>query len=103
MSDSENAKKLFFEALALMDASKFPDAEVRLREALRLAPTQIAVLTNLAVVLVQQNKRAEARDCAEQALAIKPASMEALLVLADCQMRDKHFAEALTAYDRILA
>ena len=48
MSDSENAKALFFEALALMDASNFRDAETRLREALRLAPTQAAVLTNLA-------------------------------------------------------
>ena len=103
MSNSENAKKLFFEALALMDASNFPDAELRLREALRLAPTQVAVLTNLAIALAQQNKRAEARDCAERALAINPDSIEALLVLTDCHTRDERFAEALAAYDRILA
>ena len=75
MSDSENAKKLFFEALALMDLSNFPDAELRLREALRLAPTQVAVLTNLAIALAQQNKRAEARDCAERASPSIPTAL----------------------------
>jgi predicted TPR repeat methyltransferase len=103
MSDSENAKRLFFEALALMDASNFPDAELRLREALRLAPTQGAVLTNLAIVLAQQNKRAEARGFAEQAVAIDPKNIEALLVLADCHLHDERFMEALAACDRILA
>jgi predicted TPR repeat methyltransferase len=103
MSDSENAKRLFFEALALMDASNLPDAELRLREALRLAPTQAAVLTNLAIVLAQQNKRAEARGFAENAVAIDAGSIEALLVLADCLMHDKRFADAVAACDRILA
>lgn len=103
MSDSENAKRLFFEALALMDASNFPDAELRLREALRLAPTQGAVLTNLAIVLVQQNKRAEARDYAEKAVGLDAESIEALLVLADCHLHDERFTEAIAACDRILA
>jgi predicted TPR repeat methyltransferase len=102
-SDSEIAKKLFFEALALMDAMNFRDAELRLREALELAPGQIAVLTNLAIVLAQQNRRTEARAFAEQALAINPDSIEALLVLADCHLHAERFAEALTAYDQILA
>lgn|SRR5262245_12805854 len=103
MSDSENAKTLFFEALALIDASNFADAELRLREALRLAPTQGAVLTNLAMVLAQQGKRTEARDFAEQALARNPGGTETLLVLADCHMHDELYPEALAAYDRILA
>lgn len=103
MSDSENAKTLFFEALALMDASNFADAELRLREAHRLAPTQTAVLTNLAMVLAQQGKRAEAREFAEQALARNPNGIETLLVLADCHLHDEHYAKALAAYDQILA
>jgi predicted TPR repeat methyltransferase len=103
MSDSENAKKLFFEALALMDSSKFHDAELRLREALRLAPGQVSVLTNLAIALVQQNKRAEARAFAEKAIAVNAKSIEALLVLADCHTHDERFNDAITAYDEILA
>lgn len=103
MSDSENAKTLFFEALALMDASNFTDAEARLRDALRLAPTQVAVLTNLAMVLAQQGKRGEARVFAERALAHNPNGIETLLVLADCHMHDERHAAALAVYDRILA
>src|SRR5262245_26425592 len=103
MSDSENAKTLFFEALALIDASNFADAELRLREALRLAPTQGAVLTNLAMVLAQQGKRTEARNFAERALARNPGGIETLMVLADCHMHDELYDEALAAYDRILA
>ena len=100
---SEAAKKLFFEALALMDASNFRDAELRLREALKLAPGQIAVLTNLSIALVQQNKRAEALGFAEQALALNPNSIESLLVLADCHMHGERFTQALDTHDRILA
>ncbi len=103
MSESENAKKLFFEALALMDSSNFQDAELRLREALRLAPGQLSVLTNLSIALMQQDKRAEARECAEKAIAINSKSIEALLVLADCQMHDENFGAALATYDGILA
>ncbi|MBX9775112.1 MAG: tetratricopeptide repeat protein [Xanthobacteraceae bacterium] len=101
-SNSETAKTLFFEALALMDSSNFRDAEPRLREALKLAPGQIAVLTNLSIALVQQNKRAEAQAFAEQALAINPTSIEALLVLADCHVHGERFADAVAAYDRLL-
>lgn len=103
MGDSENAKTLFFEALAFMDASNFADAELRLREAHRLAPTQGAVLTNLAMVLAQQGKRTEARDFAERALAKNPDGIETLLVLADCHLHDERYTEALAVYERILA
>lgn len=103
MSDSENAKKLFFEALASIDSSDFPEAELRLREALRLAPGQAAVLTNLSVVLMHQDKRAEAREYAEKAIAISSNSIAALQVLADCHLQDESFIAGLAAYDRISA
>ena len=103
MNKSENAKKLFFEALALIDSSNFQDAELRLREALRLAPGQVSVLTNLSIVLMQQNKRAEARAFAENAIAINSKSIESLLVLADCHAHDERFMEAIATYDKFLA
>ena len=37
MSDFEKAKKLFFQALDLIDSCNFEGAEARLRKALRLA------------------------------------------------------------------
>ena len=103
MTDPENAKKLFFEALALMDLLNFPDAELRLREALKLAPRQVSVLTNLSIALVQQNRRAEARDFAEKAIAINSENIKSMLVLADCHMHDDRFLEAIAVYEKILA
>jgi predicted TPR repeat methyltransferase len=102
MSDTENAKGLFFEALAFMDSSRFRDAELRLREALQLAPDNTAILTNLSVALAQQHQRTKAREYAEKAISINPDNIEALLVLADCCTHDESFPEALAAYDKIV-
>ena len=103
MSDFEKAKKLFFQALDLIDSCNFEGAEARLRKALRLAPGHVNILTNLSGVLLQQNRPGEARACAEEALAAKPDNIEALLVLADCCARGGALAEALAAYDRVVS
>jgi predicted TPR repeat methyltransferase len=103
MNDSENAKRLFFEALALMDSSDFGGAEQRFREALQISPNNSAILTNLAVVLLQSGKRPDALAFAEQAIAISSDNVEALLVVADCQMSDENGAGALATYDKIIA
>src|SRR2546423_823479 len=103
MSDFEKAKKLFFQALDLIDSYNFEGAEARLRKALRLAPGHVNILTNLSGVLLQQNRPGEARACAEEALAAKPDNIEALLVLADCCARGGALAEALAAYDRVVS
>jgi predicted TPR repeat methyltransferase len=102
MSETENAKRLFFEALALIDSSNFRDAELRLRNALQFAPDNVAILTNLSVVLAQQNQRTKAREYAERTLAINPDNIEALLILADCCTHAGDFNEALAAYDKII-
>ncbi len=102
MTDVERAKALFFEALDSLDASDFPTAETRLRAALQLSPGSSAILTNLAVALLQQGKRADARDCAAKAAAANPNSIEALLVLADCHAHAGDFQAALGDYDRII-
>lgn len=97
-----NARRLFFEALELMDASNFEDAEQRLRDALTYAPGNGSILTNLSVALRQQHKLGTARDYAEQAVAINPNNIEALLVLADAYTHEGNFADALAAYDRVI-
>lgn len=102
MSDSE-ARTLFFEALALLDAANFAEAERKLRAAQALAPDNEAVLTNLSVVLLAQGKPTEACHCAEQALALNAANIEALLVLADCHTHGDNLHAALDAYDRVIA
>ena len=99
----ETAKKLFNEALVSIDCSDFPEAELRLRKALRLAPGQVSVLINLSIVLMHQNKRAEAREYAEKAITINSNSVAALQVLADCHLQEEGFIAGLAAYDRLSA
>jgi predicted O-linked N-acetylglucosamine transferase (SPINDLY family) len=103
MSELEEAKRLFFEASAFIDASDFHNAELRLRDALGFSPGSVSVLTNLAVVLLRQSKRIEAREFAEKAISAGANNIEALLVLADCQAGDDKFVEALALYDRIIS
>jgi len=103
MNDPETAKRLFFEALDFFDSADHANAEARLREALTFAPGNASILTNLSTAALRQNKFVDARQFSEQALAANEANVEALMVLAACQTRDENFADALAAYERIIA
>ena len=103
MNDTDKARQLFFEALNLFDSADYRNAEARLREALRLAPGNASILTNLSTVAMRQGKLDEARDFSERALAGNPANVEALMVLASCHARQEKFTDALVACDRIIA
>jgi predicted TPR repeat methyltransferase len=103
MSDLEEARALFFEALDFLDTSDFQAAEARLRQALQLSPDNPAVLTNLSVALLQQGNRTDARELAAKAFVADPRNVEALLVLADCHTHAGDLIAALEHYDRITA
>jgi predicted TPR repeat methyltransferase len=103
MSNVEQARALFFEALDFLDASDFQAAEARLRQALRLSPDNPAILTNLSVASLQQGNRTDAREFAAKALVADPRNVEALLVLADCHTHAGDLTAALEHYDRITA
>src|SRR5689334_15096084 len=103
MSNVEQARALFFEALDFLDASNFQAAEAKLRQALRLSPDNSAILTNLSVALRQQGNRADAREFAAAAFVSNPRNVEALLVLADCHTHAGALTRALEDYDRITA
>src|SRR5262245_7967604 len=101
MNNVEQARILFFEALASIDVSDFINAELRLLQGLQFAPESVSILTNLAVVLLRQDKRIEALAYAEKAIAAKPDNIEALLVLADCYAKNEKFDESLNTYKKI--
>jgi predicted TPR repeat methyltransferase len=103
MRDVDQARALFFEALDFLDASDFQAAEARLRRALRLSPTNPAILTNLSVALLQQGRRIDAGGFAAKAVAANPRNVEALLVLAHCHTHAGDLSAALEDYDRIIA
>jgi len=102
-SEIENAKKLFFEALEFLDSGDFQKAELRLRDALRLTPDSVSVLTNLAVVLLRRNEFCEAREYAEKAVSASNNNIEALLILSTCYNHDENFSEVLSTCNKIIA
>jgi SAM-dependent methyltransferase/Tfp pilus assembly protein PilF len=103
MSTSDRAKNLFFEALGFIDSLNFEKAELRLREAMTLSPGSVSILTNLAVVLIKQNKLIDAREHAQKAVAAKSDNIEAMLVLAECYARDDNLTGSLDMYKAIIS
>lgn len=101
MSGVEQAKALFFEGLRCLDAGDPQGAERNLRGALSLVPKSGPVLINLAIVLMQQGKLAEARELAERAIAADEKNVDAYLVAADCLQKDGDFAGALAIFDQV--
>jgi tetratricopeptide (TPR) repeat protein len=103
MSDFENARRLFLEAVEFIDANEFQEAELRLQNALHFLPTNAAILTNLSIVSLRLDKAPAARKYAEKAISLNSKDTEALAILADCCIRNDAFAKALELYDRIIA
>lgn len=103
MSDVERARTLFFEALAFLDSQDFAGAEKLLRDALTFAPGSTAILTNLSVALLRQEKISEARAIAEKTISLDAGNVDAHLIAADCLAREGRFAEALDQCDAVIA
>src|ERR1700689_2642705 len=97
MADIENAKRCFFEAVALLHRGDFANGVLRLRQALDFAPDNVSILTNLAGALMMQGGFAEARAAAERVLAQEAGNLGALLVVAECLTREGRDAEAVAA------
>jgi len=99
---ASRAEQLFIEALGYFDAADYRNAELRLREALALAPGNGSILTNLSVVYWQQKRFKEAREAAERAVATNAKNVEALLILAGSHLRLGNFSDAVAAYEKIV-
>jgi predicted O-linked N-acetylglucosamine transferase (SPINDLY family) len=99
----EQAKERFFEGRSLLLAGDFAGAERQLREALRLAPDRVSVLTNLSAALVRLRKPAEARACAERALALDPHNADAWVNLTGAHALEHDYSAALECCDKAIA
>jgi len=99
----ETAKTLFLEAAQLLLKEEYAGAETRLRAALELVPGRPSILGNLAAALIGQQKYAEAKILAAQAVASDAQNAEAWLNLGRCHEYEKDLAAALDAYQRALA
>jgi predicted O-linked N-acetylglucosamine transferase (SPINDLY family) len=102
MSAIEDAKKLFFDGVNLLDGREFEQAELKFRDALKLAPENTSILINLCVALFEQDKPSESRAFAEKAIAITRDSVDAHFLAAECFAKEKKHAEAARAFARLL-
>jgi predicted O-linked N-acetylglucosamine transferase (SPINDLY family) len=103
MDEIERAKELFFEALDLMDSEDNQGAELRLRQAQKLAPRSIPVLTNLSIALFRQKKFADAREFSLQAILVDPQHIEAYHAVANCFAEEAKFSDALIYCNKIIS
>ena len=103
MNPEERARPLFFTALECLAREDYAGAEARLREAHRLVPGRVSVLTNLSAALLRQDKIAEAAQYAERSVALDPGNADGWLNLAACRRRTGALAEALACCERSIA
>jgi tetratricopeptide (TPR) repeat protein len=98
-SSEERGTRLIQEARAAMDVRDYGTAEIRLREALEVAPGNGVLLHNLGVIYREQGRKQEARDAFERAAAAhgpeaSELKAEELYQLASLSFRDKHWDQA---------
>jgi predicted O-linked N-acetylglucosamine transferase (SPINDLY family) len=102
-NEEEQARGLFFEALACLAREDYAGAEARLRQAHELVPERVSVLTNLSAALLRQDKAAEAAQYAECSVALDPGNADGWLNLAACRRRTGALSEALACCERSIA
>jgi protein O-GlcNAc transferase len=103
MTSGDQAKAMFFEALACLDDKNFAAAEILFANTLKLMPGHISSLNNLAVAQFEQRKFAEASATYDQLLALKPDQVEGWLGRGNLLTELTRFDEALSAIDTALS
>ncbi len=88
--------------MGFLDTHDFINAELRFREALKLAPASVPVLTNLAAALFARDKVTEALEFAKRAIANDANNIDAYLIIASCFAKKRHYAEVLASCEKII-
>lgn len=96
------ARRLFFDALALQERGELEHAASLYQEALALAPERPSVMNNLATVFIGLKRFAEARVLCGRLVERDPADDIALLNLGTCQLELGSAAEALDSFEAAL-
>lgn len=90
------------DALALLNAGKYTEAEQILRDNLRQSRRHLSSYVYLGELLEQQGQSREAMELYEQALAIKPDHVDALIHLGALQATTGQFSQALPLFKEAL-
>jgi tetratricopeptide (TPR) repeat protein/glycosyltransferase involved in cell wall biosynthesis len=87
----------------LKEERRTNEAIETLQRAIDLAPRNVALYTNLASVYERLGDGAEVRRCARAAIAIDPAYPESWNLLANMEMEDGEYDQALEHYQHVIS
>jgi tetratricopeptide (TPR) repeat protein len=99
----ETARRLFLEALALQEQSRFQEAARLYEQALVLAPRRPSVMNNLTSVYIQIGKFEAAKQLCEQCLKLDPQDDSARIHLGVCQLNLQSVELGLQTLEEVLA
>jgi tetratricopeptide (TPR) repeat protein len=102
MSDLEQAKALFEQALAAFRSERYREAAELLQRALPLAPDRVSILTNLAAALLKLERPEEALAHATRAIELNPDDAGACLNAGGALLRLNKYDAALPHLDQAL-
>jgi len=102
MDDQARARDLFFFGCDMLDARRFAEAEVALRQALSLAPGRASILANLSTALLNQDKYSQCRQACIDALKADSGNAVARLNLGICYLQHYDLEEAQAHADAAL-
>lgn len=99
----EEARRLFYLGLESQTQGRLAEAEDLYTRSLSLVPDRPSILTNLYVVLIQQNKYDAAIAYIDRVLELNPENDAAWLHKAIWLSGRKRFEEAISCCDRVIA
>lgn len=102
MTESEDAKTLFFRALDERREGRHAEAEALLRSAMALAPERASIRINLCGALIDQGKHAEALPICQALVQECPDQAVCWHRLSVCEVARGLRQEALTSIERCL-
>lgn len=103
MIEFEQAKQHFSAGLELLLAGDYSGAEKLFRDADKILPDRVSVITNLSVALLKQEKIAEAKHYSERAVSLDPANDEGWLNLGYCSVLQRRLGDAQTQFGKAIA
>lgn len=102
MNDLEHARQHFMAGLEEQKAGRITEAEARYRKAEALVPGRVSIMTNLAAVLIEQNRFSEARSWCEKVLGAEPENSDGLLNLSLCLLEEGATSKVRELLDQAL-
>ncbi len=99
----EQAKALFLQGLAHMQAGELTQAEASFVKSLVLAPARASTLANLGIVRLTLGRPADAMPALQQATALQAGDAALWLRLSQAQLALEQNAEGVASLDRALA